>query len=54
MPNTKPIVIIVEETGSLPDVFLMRKINETRKQIPHIKAKRDKNNSQRISDFRLK
>ena len=53
-PITKPMMMIVEDIASLPPLLLIWIANESRKQIPQIKASLDKNNSQRIGDFRLK
>ncbi len=50
----KPIVIIVEDTTSLFPLSRIKKTSETKKHIPQIKASFDKNNSQRIGDFRVK
>jgi len=44
----------VEEIASMLSLLLISKAKESKKQIPQIKANLDKNNSQRISDFRLK
>jgi hypothetical protein len=44
----------VEEIASSLVQFHIRNDKESRKQIPQIKANLDKNNSQRINDFRLK
>jgi ribosomal protein S30 len=46
--------MIVEENSSLFSFFAIAKPNDTRKLTPQMKAKRDKNKSQRIRDFRLK
>jgi hypothetical protein len=44
----------VDETASLFAFLLTRKESEIKKHTPQIKASLDKNNSQRIGDFRLK
>ncbi len=54
MPITIPMVITVEENTSLISVFTIDKISQTRIQMPDIKAKRDKNKSQRMGEFRVK
>jgi len=53
-PITKPIIITVEEMASSWVQSHTCNDKERRKQIPQIKANLDKNNSQRINDFRLK
>jgi hypothetical protein len=47
-------MITEEEMVSLLVQSLISKEMESRKNTPQIKANLDKNNSQRISDFRLK
>jgi hypothetical protein len=47
-------MITVEETASRLDFFDNWKARERRKQNPHIKASFDKNNSQRMGEFRVK
>lgn len=48
-------MIMIEETvASSCDQFLISSDIDSNKKMPHIKAKRDKNNSQRMSDFRVK
>jgi hypothetical protein len=53
-PITKPIIITVEDMASMFDLFHNCKARERRKQNPHMKASFDKNNSQRMGDFRVK
>jgi hypothetical protein len=47
-------MMIVEEMASSLVQFHILNDKESRKQSPQIKANLDKNNSQRIDDFRLK
>jgi hypothetical protein len=45
---------MVEEIASSFVQFFKRNDKESKKQKPQINDKRDKNNSQRMNDFRLK
>jgi hypothetical protein len=53
-PMMYPMVIIVEVMASSFVQSLISSENESSKKIPQIKANLDKNNNQRINDFRLK
>jgi hypothetical protein len=46
-------MMIVDEMLSLAQ-FLISKDTDRRKKMPQMKARRDKNNSQRMDDFRVK
>lgn len=54
IPMTIPIVITVEENTSLISVFAIDNTSHTSMQMPDIKARRDKNKSQRMGEFRVK
>ncbi len=54
IPITIPMVITVEENTSLISVLTIDNTSQTRMQMPDIKAKRDKNKSQRMDEFRVK
>jgi len=53
-PMMYPMVMIVEVMASSFVQSLISSENDSNKKIPQIKANLDKNNNQRINDFRLK
>jgi len=53
-PMMNPMVMIVEVMASSFVQSLISREKDSNKKIPQIKANLDKNNNQRINDFRLK
>ena len=53
-PIIYPMVMIVEVMASSFVQSLISSENDSNKKMPQIKANLDKNNNQRINDFRLK
>jgi hypothetical protein len=53
-PIKYPMRIIVDVIASSLTQLRISSEMDKSKKMPHIKAKRDKNNSQRMSDFRVK
>jgi len=49
-----PIVMIVDIIASSLIHFFIKRDMDNKKQMPQMKARRDKNNSQRMGDFRVK